>query len=85
MGRRIFWSLAVLTFFTTAPAAASDNGLQLFAKTWEGRTIVVKHTLYTLVYNERGKLGNTRRNKRAWLVVVTPFSGTYLKFDGRQS
>lgn len=85
MDRNIFWSLALLVAFAAAPGAASDGGRQLFARAWEGRTIVVKRTLYTLVYNERGKLGNTRRNKRAGLVVVTPFSGTYLQFDGRQS
>ena len=65
--------------------AAADNSRQLFTKTWEGKTVVVKRTLYTLVYNERGRLGQTHRNRRAGLTVVTPFSGTYFQFDGRQS
>src|SRR5437867_1440700 len=65
--------------------AAADNSRQLFTKNWEGKTVVVKRTLYTLVYNERGRLGTTRRNRRAGLTVVTPFSGWYFQFDGRQS
>jgi hypothetical protein len=85
MGRN-FWSFVALAVAVAITrAAASDNGRELFTKSWEGRTIVVKRTLYTLVYNERGRLGTTRRNRRAGLVVVTPFSGTYLQFDGRQS
>ena len=61
---------------STVHAAAADTSRDQFLKAWEGKTIVVKQTLYTLVYNERGRLG---------LGVVTPFSGTYLQFDGRQS
>jgi len=70
---------------STTHAAAADSSRELFLKTWEGKTIVVKRTLYTLVYNERGHLGSTHRNKRTGLTVVTPFAGTYLQFDGRQS
>ena len=70
---------------STIHASAADSSRELFLKTWEGKTIVVKRTLYTLVYNERGRLGSTHRNKRTGLTVVTPFAGTYLQFDGRQS
>ena len=66
-------------------ALPADNPRQLFLKSWEGRPVVLKRTLYTLVYNERGRLGATHRNRRAGLVVVTPFGGTYFQFDGRQS
>jgi len=70
---------------TIHAATAAETSRDLFLKTWEGKTIVVKQTLYTLVYNERGRLGKTYRNKRAGLIVVTPFTGSYLQFDGRQS
>ena len=76
---------ALLAVTPLAAARAADNPRQLFAKDWEGRTVVVTRTLYTLVYNERGRLGATRRNRRDGLTVVTPFLGTYLQFDGRQS
>ena len=63
---------------------ASETAQQAFVKRWEGQSVVVKQTLYTLVYNERGRLGNTRSGKRDGLTVVTPSAGTYLQFDGRQ-
>src|SRR5438270_14069536 len=88
MGRvvlRYFRSLAAVAIaFSATGAGAVDNPRQLFTKTWEGRTVALKRTLYTLVYNERGRFGATRRNRRDGLVVVTPFSGTYFQFDGRQ-
>ena len=64
--------------------AATETPQQAFVKRWEGQPVVVKQTLYTLVYNERGRLGNTRSGKRDGLTVVTPSAGTYLQFDGRQ-
>jgi hypothetical protein len=64
--------------------AAVESPQQAFVKRWEGQTVVVKQTLYSLVYNERGRLGNTRSGKRDGLTVVTPSAGTYLQFDGRQ-
>lgn len=64
--------------------AATESPQQAFVKRWEGQAVVVKRTLYTLVYNERGRLGNTRSGKRDGLTVVTPSAGTYLQFDGRQ-
>jgi hypothetical protein len=64
--------------------AAAGNPQQAFARQWEGRKVVVKQTLYTLVYNERGRLGKFRGGRRDGLTVVTPFKGTYFQFDGRQ-
>jgi hypothetical protein len=78
-------ALSIAIASTIHAATAAETSRDLFLKTWEGKTIVVKQTLYTLVYNERGRLGKTYRNKRAGLIVVTPFTGSYLQFDGRQS
>src|SRR4029453_5832874 len=46
--------------------------------------IGLKPTLYTLVYDERSRIGMGREGKRDGLTVVTPFEGTYLQFDGRR-
>lgn len=81
---RAIFLLAFALAFPMGRAVAQPSR-EAFAKAWEGRTVVVKRTLYTLVYNERGRLGSTKRNRRAGLTVVTPFEGTYLQFDGRQS
>jgi hypothetical protein len=72
--------LALLSF----PLAAADSPQQIFARSWEGKSVVLKQGLYTLVYNERGKLGTTRNGRREGLMVATPSSGAYLQFDGRQ-
>src|SRR5262245_60162977 len=72
--------VALLSF----PLAAADSPQQIFARSWEGKSVVLKQVLYTLVYNERGKLGTTRNGRREGLMVATPSNGAYLQFDGRQ-
>ena len=62
--------IALSTTFTTL--AAAETPQQAFAKSWQGKTVIVKRSLYTLVYNERGRLGNTRDGKRDGLIVLTP-------------
>src|SRR5262245_59183093 len=74
----------MVTVALALPVAAADSPQQAFARSWEGKSVVLKQVLYTLVYNERGKLGNTRSGRRDGLVVATPSSGAYLQFDGRQ-
>jgi hypothetical protein len=66
------------------PAAAADNAQQAFAKVWEGRRVTVRAPIYTIVYNERGKFGTTRRGMREGLTVATASGASYLQFDGRQ-
>ena len=77
-----------LTFIVLAAAvsalAAADSPQQAFARSWEGRTVVLKQPLYTLVYDERSRIGKVQAGKRDGLTVVTPFEGTYLQFDGRR-
>ena len=69
---------------TVAILSAGSNPKEDFATSWEGQAVVLKQPLYTLAYRERGRLGNAS-DKRDGLFVVTPFSGTYYQFDGRQS
>jgi hypothetical protein len=45
---------------------------------------VLKQPLYTLVYDERSRIGKVQAGKRDGLTVVTPFEGSYLQFDGRR-
>ena len=66
-----------------APVAA-DSARQAFFKAWEGQSVVVKASLYSLVYNERGVLGNKRSGLREGVLVVTSSRGQHLQFDGRQ-
>ena len=75
----------VILLAMSAPVALADNAGKAFARDWQGRHVVVKQTLFALVYNERSRLGKTLRSKRDGLVVVTPFDGSYLQFDGRYS
>jgi hypothetical protein len=65
--------------------AAGPEPRKAFADSWRGRRVAVKRTLYTLVYNERGKLGKVYRDKREGLLVATPSAGTYFQFDGRDA
>ena len=69
---------------TIAALSAASNPKEDFASSWEGQTVVLKRPLYTIGYRERGLFGSSS-DKRDGLVVVTPFIGTYLQFDGRQS
>jgi hypothetical protein len=78
-------TLAFLVLATAVSVlSAGENPQQAFAKNWEGRTVVLKQTLFTLVYDERSRIGMVREGKRDGLTVVTPSEGTYLQFDGRR-
>ena len=81
---RAFLSV-VMTLLIASPAALSaDNARDALVRTWEGRTVTLRRPLYTLIYNERGKLGTTHNGRRDGLTVLTPSSGIYFQFDGRQ-
>jgi len=81
--RRLAASFVALASVSGVELSA-ENPQQAFVKSWEGQEVVVKRTLYALVYNERGRLGNTYGARRDGLTVVTPNQGVYFKFDGRQ-
>jgi hypothetical protein len=76
--------LLVVVVLAPCPAVAGGSGRELFVRSWEGRRVTVTHPLYTLIYNERGKLGTTRSGRREGLTVITPSNGVYFQFDGRQ-
>lgn len=78
------WSAggAALALLASAIVTAESNQ-KAFENSWVGRHVVVKQTLYTLVYKERGLRRGSIQVKRDGLTVVTPFAGTYFQFDGR--
>jgi hypothetical protein len=84
--RRSHW--VTLAFIVLAAAvsalAGAESPQQAFTRSWEGRTVVLKQPLYTLVYDERSRIGTIKAGKRDGLTVVTPFEGTYFQFDGRR-
>jgi hypothetical protein len=75
-------ALLALAYVTTSVSAESPR--EAFVKAWKGQSVVVKTTLYSLVYNERGRLGNTRSGRREGVLVVTSPRGGHFQFDGRQ-
>jgi hypothetical protein len=62
---------------------SADTNQKAFEKQWTGRYVLLKRTLYSLVYHERGRGGSLHLG-RSGLMVVTPFAGTYYQFDGRR-
>ncbi len=76
--------IALVAVVCMATAVAADSPRQAFVKAWKGRPVTVRSTLYSLVYNERGTLGNMRRGLRDGLLVVTSPRRSHLQFDGRQ-
>src|SRR5580765_371811 len=77
------WSASVVMLMLAATSLTSAESHQkTFEKNWVGRRVVVKRSLYSLVYKERTLRGSIRAG-RDGLTVVTPFAGTYFQFDGR--
>ena len=79
--RLVAFTIVVASAFSAASAA--DSPQLAFSRSWEGREVKVKRALYTLVYNERGRLGNSYSGKREGLTVLTPYDGIYFQFEGR--
>ena len=67
-----------------AIAGAAEKPQKAFAKSWQGARVVVKQTLYTLVYDELTRRGGSRTEKLEGLTIITPSAGTYYEFAGRQ-
>ena len=76
--------ISLVVVACTATSVTAENPRDAFAKAWKGQTVVVKTMLYSLIYNERGKLGTTRSGRREGLLVVTSSNTEHLQFNGRQ-
>jgi|SRR5215831_16985359 len=82
-GLRRLTAVAIVVGASAGVLHAADPARKAFVENWRGKRVEIKHTLFTLVFNDRGKLGKVHHDKREGLVVVTPSSGTYFQFDGR--
>jgi hypothetical protein len=72
----------VMLVVAATTIASAQRNQKTFEKHWAGRRVVVQQPLYSLVYKERTLRGSIRAG-RDGLTVVTPFAGTYFRFDGR--
>lgn len=76
--------VVVLALACCGPAMAAGSARQAFVDAWVGRHVVVRSPIHSLVFNERGRLGTTRRGLREGLTVATASGASYLEFAGRQ-
>ena len=77
-------SLATALMMTTCAASTvtgAGAGINEFAKSWNGRRVIVKSALYTVLYDEVGRTGIHYHGKQAGLTIATP-DGRYYEFDG---
>ena len=65
--------------------AAGDSEKKAFVADWQGRPVVLKRTLYSVVYDERRRFAPAVKDegKIAGLTVATP-SSVYYQFDARR-
>jgi hypothetical protein len=66
--------------------AAERSGKNAFQNAWVGRSVVVKRTLYSVVFDERSRVAPliTHRDRVSGLTVVTPTGTSYYQFDARR-
>ena len=74
--------VATLMIAASVAVISADNQQKAFERSWVGRHVVVRQSLYSLVYKERSLRGSVAA-RRDGLTVVTPFTGTFFQFDGR--
>jgi len=78
--RRLFATVLIVT--CAAPTVTgAGSAMTEFTKNWNGRRVVVKSVLYTVLYDEIGRLGVHYQGKLAGLTVATQ-AGEYYEFDG---
>ena len=66
--------------------AAERSGKKAFQNTWVGRSVVVKRTLYSVVFDERNRILPLikHQDRVSGLTVVTPTGTFYYQFDARR-
>ena len=70
----------LFTFVSVQTLGAADSPQRTFATDWQGRTVVIRQRMYSLVYNERGKMGHIYNGRHEGLIVVTPQNGISYEF-----
>jgi len=76
---------SILLAAAAISVSAAPSGTKAFTNAWEGRTVVLARTLFSLVFDERVRALPLfkRQGKVAGLTVGTP-SETYYQFDARR-
>jgi hypothetical protein len=66
--------------------AEERSGKKAFQSAWVGRSVVVKRTLYSVVFDERSRVLPVikHRDRVSGLTVVTPTGTSYYQFDARR-
>jgi hypothetical protein len=85
MRRSAACALALSLLCAAPPVRAADNAATRFRKEWQDRKVTIQRTLFTLVFDERNRVGAIARGKREGITVATPSKGTFYLFTGRQS
>jgi hypothetical protein len=74
--------IATALFVTCAvTSVGAGDAVGDFTRAWDGRRVVVKSALYSVLYDEVGRLGKHYRGKLAGLTVAT-HAGQHYEFDG---
>lgn len=76
-----------IALVTVASLHADErSGKKAFQNAWVGRSVVVKRTLYSVVYDERNRVLPLikHRDRVSGLTVVTPTGASYYQFDARR-
>ena len=83
---RLVSILSILLATTTIPLnAAAESGRKAFVDAWDNRTVVLKKTLYSIVFDERPRfLPFVKRQDRIVGLTVATWSDTYYRFDARR-
>ena len=72
----------VLMMMTFAASTVTGRGASVseFTRAWDGRRVLVKSVLYTVLYDEVGRVGIHYNGRQAGLTIATP-DGQYYEFD----
>jgi hypothetical protein len=83
---RLVLVLIVALAATASTRAAGRSGKDAFQEAWVGRTVVVKRTLYSVVFDERSRVLPLikHQDRVSGLTVVTPTGTFYYQFDARR-
>ena len=78
---RPFLAAALMIACGAGTVTGAGDAMSEFTKNWNGRRVVVTSALYTVVYDEVGRMGVQYRGKLAGLTVATSAGQSY-EFDG---
>jgi len=77
--------LIILAASAISLHAAEQSGKKAFVSAWEDRTVVLKQTLYSIVFDERTRfVPIVKRQGRVSGLTVATSSGMYYQFDARR-